>query len=316
MTTDPTHLDHTSITQEPNRRAASRRAWALTAGTALLVLALGGAAVATRGGDDAGDDASAAARRGTPTTIDPTTSTTSTTTTALDADAAVLVSGTATGGGSGGPAAPPPAPQVGRLSFSTGTLGVGPDDQQGSVTMRNDGGATAHWQLAAGLPEWLDVHPAVGALAPGAAVDLVMTVDRSSLGNGEHAAQVGFVADAAFVGQAHVALTVAVEKAEVTAVAGAPGVICALQSPGAGQKVAAIIAAGPHIAKADMVFAKIDAPNADLQKNMAYDEDHDRWVTTYSSTVLGVHALSAYATGADAVHTDGGAGAITVIWCA
>lgn len=315
MTTDP-HLDPTAITEipEPRRGRGSRRRSALVAGVAALAIAVGGAGLALGGGGSA-DDPSPSDR------VDPTTTTTAddladASTTTLAAELEAQPAGTGSGGGSssgGGGAAP--TPTVGLLSLSASALDLGPDDDQGTVTLRNDGNGTAAWQIAQALPFWLELAPTSGSLAPGQAVDLVFTVDRHDLGNGTHPADIGFSADAGFVGTGQVSVSVAVEKAEIHAVVGAPGVICSLQSPGAGQKVAAIVAAGQHMAKADTLFAKIDAPNADLQKNMTYDEAHDRWITTYSSSVLGVHKLSAYAMGPDAIHGDAGNGAITVIWC-
>lgn len=317
MTTDP-NLDPTTITEIPEpqgRGAGSRRRAALVAGAAALAIAVGGAGLALGGSGSPADDTSTTRRSDSTTsttTLDETTEATTTTVPAEVEAQPAGATGASSGSGGGGAA---PAPKVGLLSMSASALDFGPDDVQGKVTLRNDGNGTAGWQIAQALPFWLDLAPTSGSLAPGEAVDLVFTVDRSDLGNGTHPADLMFAADAGFVGTGQVAVSVAVQKAEIHAVVGAPGVICALQSPGAGQKVAAIVAAGQHMAKADTLFAKIDAPNADLQKNMTYDEAHDRWITTYSSTVLGVHKLSAYAMGPDAIHGDVGNGAITVIWC-
>jgi hypothetical protein len=317
MPTEANHHDPTTITEIPPRGTRpGARSRALVAGAAVLALALGGAALAFGGGTDGDRTSTAAPDRTTTSTTAEADAEATTSTTGIDVEAqpASAPGGTGSGAGSGsGGGATTPA--VGLLSLSAPALDLGPATGQATVTLRNDGTATAGWELSSDLPPWLQLAPTSGTLAPGASVELTVTADRGDLSNGLHPVDVALATDAGFAGQAHVAVSVAVEKAEIHAVVGAPAVICALQSPGAGQTVAVIVAAGVHLAQADTVFAKIDAPNADLQKNMAYDEVHDRWTTTYTSTVPGVHHLSAYATGDGAVPGDAGNGAIHVVWC-
>lgn len=318
MSYDPNDLDPTTITEIPvpaderPRRAVPTRG--LVAGAVALVVALGGAALAVGGttADDRVDASGVEAAETTTTLTDDTT-----TTTEAEIEAEVLAAGAAgassSGSGGGGGAAVPAA--KGLLSFSAPMFDLGPGTDQQTITLQNVGNGSADWQINHALPAWFDIAPTSGSLAPGASVDLVFTADRTVLGNGVHQTDVGFSATGDFTGQQHLGVSMAVEKAEITHVVGAPPVICHMHSPGVGPKGAQIVVQGKHMAKADLVWAKIGAPGADLQKSLDYDQANDRWITTYSSKTLGVHHLSAYATGAGAVPGDAGAGTITVIWC-
>ena len=204
----------------------------------------------------------------------------------------------AAGGSETDPVAPPAGALLSLAPASGLSFDVGTDEL--IMTVRNEGDVAASWATSLSSPA-VTVSPSEGTLDPGAAIDLTVTADRSDLGNGVSHIQLDVVSQAALAhGDAAYPVAVAVEKAEVMAAHAAPQVICALQSPGAGPKVTAILATGIHLEKADTIWAEIQTPGPKTSKAMDYDDAHDRWVATYSSTLLGAHIVSARAAGSEA----------------
>jgi hypothetical protein len=309
MHTDPTLVEPTipGGTPPPADPGRPTRRRLLIAGAAALAVVIGIAALVVTPGSSAGSrgpapgaDVLSAATGST------STSSTSTTLDPTEADAAAVE---APAGGATGPS--------GLLAFAPGSLQLDADTDEVVFTLRNDGAAAAGWSTDAAPAPWVAVAPSAGTLDPGEAVEVTVTVDRGDLANGAHAVALVLDSDAPFEEALQsVEVSVTVEKAEIEQVAAAPQVICALQSPGAGPKVAVVVAMGQHLPRADTIQAGFDTPGPNVFKAMDYDEANDRFVTTYSSTAIGAHVASVEAYGEDAVSGAVGAVPINVIWCA
>ncbi len=74
---------------------------------------------------------------------------------------------------------------TGLLELSQTQLDFGSDKTNLSVSIKNTGNAVLSWQITEDI-EWLSCNPSKGLLPKGEQVSVVITVDRSSLTNGEY----------------------------------------------------------------------------------------------------------------------------------
>lgn len=87
----------------------------------------------------------------------------------------------------------PPIAATAVLTLVSGPVDFGSDAASASALLRNDGSAAARWSASPRLAG-LAVAPASGTLAPGASVELRLTLDRAALGEGAHTGAVGIAA--------------------------------------------------------------------------------------------------------------------------
>lgn len=112
--------------------------------------------------------------------------------------------------------APPPAtPPPGRLDLSTGVVDLGATAPSGRVRLSNGGGTSLDWAITGDNgPFRLSAN--TGTLAPGASVDVVVSIDRSPLAEGDISRGVTVTSTAS--GGASLALRAAVEHAPVVTI--------------------------------------------------------------------------------------------------
>lgn len=319
MLTDPTTVVRPApadAAPAPSSRRQRRRRRLIGAVASVLVVA-GMALVLPARGERPADEPHRAPRVAGDPVPRPRASSSTSTSTSTSLDGAVPAAvGAVEPSESGEAAAGPTAPSIGPLTLTPASgldFLVGVDEM--AMTLRNDGGRAADWAIELSNPE-ITVSPAEGTVAPGETVELSVVVDRTDLSNGVTYTELDVLSDAPLThGDKVWPVFVRVEKAQVTEVVVGPQVICALQSPGPGPKAATIRATGIHMQKATSVWATVDTPAGEVFEALGYDMAGDRWITTYSSTTIGPHVVSAHAVGIQAIREDVGAVPVQVIWC-
>ncbi len=101
------------------------------------------------------------------------------------------------GGGGGGVVTPPPGATPAALATSAGAISIPKVDstagpQFGKITLRNSGGSPVNYTSQSQFPNSLTIDKPSGTLAPGASIELTITLDGTKLGEGAFSGQVGF----------------------------------------------------------------------------------------------------------------------------
>lgn len=149
----------------------------------------------------------------------------------------------------------PPVPP-GELAVSTTVLDLGAEQATGTVTLSNAGGSAIAYDLAAQVP-WLGVDHATGELAGAAARDLVLVVDRSALGEGDHDGTV--VVTSATGAATTISVSAAVENPPVIEEAAAtPGTLRPEACGADSAAVRAVVRDESEVVKADLAWSGPD----------------------------------------------------------
>jgi len=86
------------------------------------------------------------------------------------------------------------SPAAPSLALNVTSLNLGSAGTSGSVTLANTGGISTDWSSSHGNPVY-QLSPSSGTLAPGAEVDIAITLNRSGLDEGDIPDQVMFASD-------------------------------------------------------------------------------------------------------------------------